>query len=51
LGSQCANEKQRTESIVQIYREWHGRDAAAADAALKSAGFQPENVKEFGEAH
>jgi len=27
------------------------RDAAAADAALKLAGFQPEKVKELGEAH
>jgi hypothetical protein len=45
------NEEQRTKSLVQIYRQWHERDAAAADAALKLSGLEPEKVNELGERH
>lgn len=44
------NEKQRTESVGQIYLQWHAKDAAAADAALGASGLPLDKVKQLREA-
>ena len=43
------DEKQRTESVTQIYQIWRAKDAPAAQAALGSSGLSPEQVQQLRE--
>jgi hypothetical protein len=44
------NDEQRALSVEQIFQQWRGKDAAAAEAALDTAGIPAEKIKQLKES-
>ncbi len=41
------DENSRTSTVSSVYRQWHKKDAAAADAALPESGLSAESVEKL----
>jgi hypothetical protein len=40
------NEKMREGSLVNVYKQWHRRDSAAAEASLGNSGLSEEQLQQ-----